>query len=247
VKQQLTKIFLYKNNSQKQNKFLDLCVEITKNNICSGFEFCILDENNFENYIDSNLLKQNSNKENIYFHKNYIASSVLYTHGGIFIDSDVIITKQFYNQLKLLEKKQLVFGGNTYLNFSTSFWMAQKKSFILSELINKYNLYSSVINEDVENNILLETVNIYDDLISIIDAEKSGYLMEKTLFGVTGKYIYQKLYFSDSTNIEDFFDNFNGIVKLDNEFTPDIYKNMNRDEFLKQDILLSKIFKNLLT
>ena len=80
----------------------------------------------------------------------------------------------------------------------------------------------------------------------VLDCEESGYLMEKAMYGVSNSYLYKKYYFSDICSIEDFIKITKGITFLQTNNTPKIYNKMSEDEFLKQEILLSKIFRVLL-
>ena len=82
--------------------------------------------------------------------------------------------------------------------------------------------------------------------IMVLDAEKFGYVMEKTLFGVSGNYVYKNCYFANDVSVEEFFENTKGIVRLNHTLTPIVYQKMQIQEFLEQDILISKVFNKLL-
>ena len=76
----------------------------------------------------------------------------------------------------------------------------------------------------------------------MLDAEKDGYLVEKALFGVSSNYLYRDFYFSNKYSLDDFFLKTCGVSALRNSATPKEFKLMSEKEFLKQDILLAKLF-----
>lgn len=241
MKNQISKIFIYRNNTQKQNLFFNLCIEVIKKNCINSFEIHIINNQNIKNYIDKNLLdKINSHKKRPSLE--FLFFCVLYCNGGIFLQPEIILTKDFFYQLTLLNHFDLVFFAESLEQISKNFIMANKYSIVLTKLINNKSNFSDSF-ENITNNIK----NNYANKIIILDNEKSAYLMEKKLFGITGKLIYQKCYFSNIVPFSDFWEKFNGILSINSKYTPKEYQNMDKQEFLKQDILISKIFNKLLS
>lgn len=240
MKNQVSKIFIYKNNAQKKSLFSDLCTEIIKKNIPNSCEIIILDTKNIKKYINKNLLKK-INKTQTQLSFDFLIFCVLYCNGGFFLKNDVLITKKSELFCELLSKFDLVCFENTLTKTSTNFLIANKNSNTLQKIICDKSNYNSTF-EDIINKIQ----DNYPNNIITLDNEKSSYLMEKRVFGVTGKFTYQQCYFSNTISLLDFFENFKGIVLLNEKYTPKKYKNMPKNEFLNQDILISKIFNKLL-
>lgn len=241
----LHKIFVYKNNAPQNDIVINLCEKAIKSAISNDYELCVLDKNNVANYIDFELLNFDSNKINLStFNKDYLFLCILYCNGGIIIEPDVILTKDFSEIFNLLEPCDLVVFGESFSKISKSFFMANKKALVLKELINNY-----VLNTKNTYNICLEVeINkLNNPKIVILDSEKTGYEIEKTIFGVSGDYIYKNCYFTSGVTVDEFFESTRGITKLKYPLTPTKYKNMKINEFLKQDILIAKIFNKLLS
>jgi hypothetical protein len=58
---------------------------------------------------------------------------------------------------------------------------------------------------------------------------------------------YRKFYFDNTISAQTVLDNNQGILCLHNSWTPEKYRQMSINEFLKQDITLAGIFKSLFT
>jgi len=124
--------------------------------------------------------------------------------------------------------------------------MAKKNSDILRLLmdkrknLNKNDIFSW-------SKILADCNDDFDfNKIVVLDAEKNGFLGEKSLFGVSGSYIYQNCYFKNIVELQEFLQVFQGIVALEESWIPDKYQKLTQEEFLEEDLLISKIFKTLL-
>ena len=81
------------------------------------------------------------------------------------------------------------------------------------------------------------------DEILLLDSEKYGYLAEKSIFGITGKHIFQNYYFTNKCPLDEFFTTTKGISFLQEYYIPEIFQKMSKSEFEKQNILLTKILK----
>ena len=88
--------------------------------------------------------------------------------------------------------------------------------------------------------------NIQQEEVLLTDNSICSYKMEALSEKITAHKQYLDYYFSPKYSVEHFIKNNKGICALNNSQTPEKYKKMSESEFLKQDILLSKIFKVLI-
>ena len=241
----LKKIFLYKDNARKNDVVTELCEKVIKTTIHQEYELHILDEENIKSYINFDLLEIDSNQFDFkIFNKDFLFLCIMYCHGGIIIYSDTVLSKNFSDIFILLDNVDLVVFGDCCSKIYEGFFMANKGALILKNLIKKYLTYTK---NNHDGSILeIATNDLNTSEIMILDAEKFGYTLEKTLFGVSGNYIYQNCYFTNGVSVGEFFENTKGITKLQHTLAPIEYRNMPVEEFLNQDILLAKVFNKLL-
>ena len=246
-------IFTFLNPTEKTPDYIKLCLKTWHK--YAPAEYCIvtLDNQNLKNYIPPELLNKNiidnisANYSDLIYE--YIAAAVLYCNGGIFLSPGIIMTDKFSPPEILLSKFEIVLYGNSKAAPSPGFMMARKNASILEELLRRLAFFSYLPETDnYKPFTLLKDMLKEDNSLSaiVLDCEESGYLMEKAMYGVSNSYLYKKYYFSDICSIEDFIKITKGITFLQTNNTPKIYNKMSEDEFLKQEILLSKIFRVLL-
>lgn len=243
---------LIKNNENKKiytfigdkglSPYLSLCIKTWRKNIPEDYEIVKLNSKNLSDYIPNNILPDPTRASSSFSHFfDYIASAVLFCNGGIFLSPEVIMTQSFYSSglldESLLEKTDLVlFGREKGREICKGFMMANKGSKIL-----KYFLESK---DNISLSELLRGTS--EGHVISLDAEDSGYLMELAMYGVFSEYIYQRYYFTNIGSTKDFFKASRGITYLNSAWTDEKYNKMSENEFLKQDILLSKIFKSII-
>ncbi len=237
--------------------YLDLCLQTWKKYTPDSYEIIFLTLENFYEYIDSSLLNllnlKNLRKPEFNNFSNLvcdcISTAVLYCNGGIFLDTDTIMTNKFRTSDILLKKYELIVYGNCAKRICPGFIMAQKNSGILEELLRQLSFYMYLPENDNYKRTDALTALIKEspnEKIIILDCENQGYYAEKAMYGIFNSYLYKKYYFSDIGTVQDFLSVTKGISALHNSMTPDEYKKMTKEEFLNQNILLSKIFKTLL-
>lgn len=250
MKQQQTKIFVYKNNAPKYNIYWDLCLDALKNNISNDFELHILNKENIHKYINHEFLNKDFINKNELCIKDldYLKFCILYLHGGIFLDGETIINKDFSPYLNLLNNFDLVVFGESANKLHKGLIMANKNAPILKNIILRQDFYLNKTDINYFSTLAIEDVLKYYDTTSyiVLDTEKSGYLMEKAMYGICNEITYNNCYFSNDIKLNEFFEKFSGVVALKKEYLPQNYSKMNKKDFLKQDILISKIFKNFL-
>lgn len=248
------KIFVFK-DEEYNLPYINLCLKNLKRYLPSGFELIILDEKNVYDFVDfefrNDKILDSKNKicgafkDNYY---NYVKALVLYHNGGLFLDADTIVTEKFDIPFELLGVANLVAYLDGVENVCSGYLLANKHSPILEELIRRYQIdfylqQNCFFVEKNKNFILNDVINNFNKSdVVLLDAEKNGYLIEKTLFGISSAHLYRDFYFSNKYSVDDFFSNTCGISALKNSETPEKYRIMSENDFLKQDILLARLF-----
>ena len=246
------KIFVFGLYTQTIPPYLNLCLKTWRKNLPDGYEIIFLNENNIYDYIPAKFLPLMHTESNCilraYFYE-YISAAVLYYNGGIFLDRDVIITEKFLPPDILLSRYNLVLYGNSAFDICHGFMMANQYCPLLKELMNRLVLLlKNPAPRNFKKNEVLKNV-LKDYLLQdtlVLDAEETGYCMEKAMYGVFSSYLYNRYYFTDIGNVEDFCNVTKGITALNDSFSPEKYRQMSEKEFLNQEILLAKIFKVIL-
>lgn len=246
-----SKIFTFLNDTDHP-PYLNLCIKTWHLNKPENYEIKILNNDNLHEALPKDALakfqKQTGQCSFPHF-IDYLAALVLYHNGGIFLDADTIFTQKIDTNDVLLNSTDLVVFAQNKKDICSGYMMANKDSAILEEIIRRYEFASYLpINNNQKRNFIISDAAKEFSLNDILylDCEDCGYLMEKTLFGVSSDYIYKKYYFYDICSTSDFFKNSKGITALRNTITPDNYKKMTEQEFLSQDILLSKVLGRIL-
>lgn len=237
--------------------YVNLCLKTWENNIPKDYKIEKINRKNLFKYIpekflpDSLYAKCRVEKECSFpYFYDLVAAYVLWLHGGIFLDADTIMTDKFEPQEALLEATDLVVFSDGINNVCPGFMAANKNSEVLEELIRRYKFAAFLpVNPKTPRNFIFnDTIADFssNDVI-LLDCEDYGYLMEKSMYGIFNEYLYKKYYFTDVCSTADFFENSKGLTALHNSMTPEKFKKTEEKEFLNLNILLSKIFKNILT
>lgn len=244
--------FLEFDENVQMPAYIYLCLKTWQKYLKNDYKIVILNSKNIEKFISKSLLPDISKLKQRYpFPRfcDYIAALVLYENGGIFLDADTIITEKFKDEEVLYSHCDTVLYSNSLYNVSPGFMKANKGSLFMEELIRRYRFdtHLSMAFDPHRNYIINDVIKYFDkEHITLIDSEKSGYCMEKAMYGVWDDYLYQNYYFSSLDSIEDFLKTTRGITALRNSVTNKRYKEMDVDEFLSMNFLLAKIFKVIL-
>jgi len=197
-----------------------------------------------------------------------IRVAILEKYGGIWMDMDIIITN--YNFMKNIFGYDLAFFGNSHEKTpAIGFIYASKNSKIIKEwLINiikrvsifkkfhtsKYKDFSKISNlykwDYLGNGILNQLLKKANEKqFIIIDWVKTNAIPERNIFQTNkGDFgiieAYHNLYFLPGDPKKILYNN-PGIIFLHNSWTEKKYKYMSRNTFLKQNIMLSSLLKNI--
>lgn len=241
ISNQKKKIFTYF-EEEKIYSYLNLCIKTWQKNISDDYEVVKLNSKNISSYIPQNKLPDPTRAKCSFLHfLDYVSAAVLFYNGGIFLSPEIILTNNFCEKIlvdeTLLQRTDLVlFSRSQKHEFCSGFMMANKGSKILGKYLKSFETQS--LSEVIKDVNLREVI--------FLDPEECGYLMESSMYGVYNEYIYSKYYFADICATEDFFKTSKGITCLNSSWTPEKYKKMSEQEFLGQDILLAKIFNEIM-
>lgn len=247
---QYNKIFTFINFENIIPPYINLCIKTWELNLQKDYQIIVLTPENIDRYIDKKFLtKSVVNPVNPYSpaYCDYISFLAIYCNGGIFLDADTIITDGFNPDFNILNDYETVFFGRNN-KIIPGFIMSKKNSKILEEFILRYRIEYHLPSIKRKRNILINN-QIKNSVLKnflIIDNSHSAYKLELLLEDNNKNNKYKDYYFTSKYSIENFLKNNKGIAALQNSITPKKYKNMSETDFLKQDILLSKIFKVLL-
>lgn len=242
------KIFTFINFEKCVPPYINLCIKTWKQHLQNDYQIIILTPENLHQYIDNRFLTDFlTNPAPPYSPAlyDYISFLVVYCNGGIFLDADTIVTDGFKPDFSLLNNYDTIFFSCNN-KIIPGFIMSKKYSKLIEEFILKHGFEhclrfkarSANINALIKN-------SLYKNFL-LIDNKLCAYKLESLLCESFTGNKYKEYYFSTKYSIENFLKNNKGIVALQNSKTPVKYKKMSEAEFLKQDILLSKIFRVLL-
>ena len=247
MKKTRKKVFTFLQTESLEPAYLNLCLKTWEKSFSADYEIIPLSVQNLRNYISEKNFKivKNITPEVI----NYIKACVLYSNGGIFMDTDTLLLKEFYLPEEMLDNYATVVFGNSPVSACLGFMMAQKGSIVLKEYITRLERVllqqeqTSSNGNEIFNDMLSEG---YNSKVLVIDAESSGYLPEKALYGVVGENLRAQLLFSSNVDAEDIYNNTKGIVSVHCKKISEEYLNMDEDEFLSQNTLLAQILNKCL-
>ena len=262
-------IFTFWEPSTNVPGYLQLCVNTWKKNLPNS-NITILDYSNLHKYLNSSIIsKILFKKMTLPIQADAIRVAILEKYGGIWMDMDTIITNnQFF---KNVFRYDLAFFGNPQTKIpAIGFIYATKNSRIMKEwLINikkkvsffkelffrkEYDKLSNLyIWNYLGNEILNKLLQKAEEKEFIIfDWVKTNATPESNIFHIgpkmgfkKAKEAYIKLYFYPG-NPQNIIYNNPGIILLHNSWTENKYKYMSKIKFLKQNILLSSLLKQLL-
>jgi len=254
--------------------YLLLCLETWKK-VFPEYEIIILDYKKTKKFIGKNLFL-NIICENMTMplQADAIRVALLKKYGGIWMDIDTIaINNGFLSNLKGFEMSMLGFSKPHTQNLA--FIYSTKNSTIIEEwlrqIIIKVKIYKNAINEMKTKKKINETFwnninawnylgnGILDNLVKNISFKKFYRLDNNELNVFPELYFlknsansalsmvekYKQFYFTDG-DAKKILNKSKSLILLHNSWTPLRYKNMSKNEFLKQKIMISKIFRILL-
>lgn len=239
-------------NGTKKPSYIELCHKTIMRN-CNDFNIHLLDEKTIHNFLP-NLRRDLDNKLSIPQKADYYRYQLLYTYGGIWLDSDIIVFKSLEPLMEKLDKYDYIGSGCNDNNCNKTGYPKPSNWMMISKKNTKFmkmciDESDRIINSSKDINyhklgreLLWKNINIlkrsgwdYYHLSSIC--------MERDSKNV--KYRNNRLISNEEV------DN-----KCNNQYLVPIYntapgfpkwfKDMNEDDHLKNNILFSKLLKKAL-
>ena len=257
------KIFTFWEPKDKLPGYLELCLESWKKYI-KDCEIVMLDYSNLDNYLNlKEFDKAFSGTFSLTQQSDAIRCAILNKHGGLWLDCDTIITSDKINDFLNTEKPFTLIGNHI------CFIKAEKDCSILNEWekevqnriteSKKVNLFTKIFhNREYKkikswdyfgNSILSSILNGNEEFYSIDKYQnkifpEQNYQTENNIKLKATKN-YRHFYFYNDFSEYALQDNC-GIICLHNSWTPEIFREMTKSEFLEQKNTLSGIFKTIL-
>lgn len=268
------RIFAFWEPKENMPEYLKLCVETWKK-FLPDYEVVILDYSSLgdwlgEDYFDKSLYEYYPLAQQA----DAIRCALLQRYGGIWFDVDTIITSPKFSDFLNIESELIMTNTNIgfiIANANTkilNIWLRgiMEKIFV-QRLSKKYKILKYIIK--FINKSYYKKMNSWDCLgNSILDPyfkkyrnTKYFYSIDrtqcKTLPEITKRQseniqisaieAYRQFYFSNGEDYSDYaISETSGLICLHNSWTPEEYKAMSREEFLQQDITLTKLLRKIL-
>jgi hypothetical protein len=241
--------------------YIKLCI-LTWQNIFPNNTIIILDYVNLYHYLNPSLISKILCKNmKMKVQTDAIRVAILKKYGGIWMDADTIVTnssflKRFYDY-----KYELV-----TLSYHIGFIYASKHSIFISKWLKKIlkgvNIYKKALSRNLTKKQYkyLNGASYLGNLIFnpiVKECKGKEYLtinsykmfaFPEIIFikdNLSRRTKYKMFYFSRG-NPKKIIDNNQGIIMLHNSWTPNKYGKMSEEEFLKQDILLANLLRQIL-
>ena len=243
--------------------YLQLCIKTWKKSL-PEYEIKILDYKSVKYYLGETLFDSIiCKKMSLKIQSDAIRVIMLKKYGGIWMDTDTIITNGSFIE-KLKNYELVMIGDEKYKNQHIGFIFSYANSTILTKwsdkIINNIKYYNQLKSNSNKSSILNKWNYLGNGIINPIvrnitgkkffrlDKYKMNAFPELNFFlnssmNVIDKY---KLFYFQNGEPELILKEVKGIIMLHNSWTPLNYKHMSKNEFLKQDILLSKLLRKIL-
>ena len=263
-------IFTFWEPKEKMPGYLLLCIKTWKKYL-PDYEIKILNYKSVKYYLGESIFSSIiCPNMTIPIQVDAIRVALLKKFGGIWIDADtIILNRSFFEKLNNFELIMLgdvktkipnigfIFAANN--SYLINNWLKSiiqkvklyKKNIITNE---KNFIYQTSFNESISwnylgNGIINQLIrNITGNKFLLLDRKKMQAFPELIIFKHSSENMiqkYQRLYFQKGDpqlvlKLSKY------IILLHNSWTPSKYKTMSEEDFLKQDILLSKLFTYIL-
>ncbi|MFI3242244.1 MAG: capsular polysaccharide synthesis protein [Alphaproteobacteria bacterium] len=249
--------------------YIKLCIK-TWEKFLPDYKIIICDYNNLNQYLDEYTIKKIlCKKMTLVMQSDAIRAALLCKHGGIWIDTDTIITSpNFFNEIKKAKccmigrkKENVMYGAFIYTQQPYTIFMEKWYNAVVDK-VKIYRFYrqfkwifrkkhKQTKNWDYCLNSIIDPLStqISEPDFLCIDQDEINALPEflspMQQEGLSRLEVYEQFYFQKGKANKVLDDN-KGIILLHNSWTPQKYQQMSKEEFLNQDILLSNILNNLL-
>ena len=268
----IKRIFTFWEPHQKIPGYLRLCIKTWKK-VLPEYEIIILDYNNIKYYIEEPILSNIlCKKMSLKIQSDAIRVAILKTFGGLWLDLDtILLNKQFlfgFNNYDLV-----MFGSQKEKQQHIGFIYSTKNCSIMNDwlegITRNVKIYKKFLNNNRNINdsglknffrkkyswnylgngiidlILKNTTNKH---FLRLDKYKMNIFPEiKNLDNISfnHRYKYNNFYFRKG-DPKIIINESKGIILLHNSWTPNKFKKMSEKRFIKQDIILSKLFAQIL-
>lgn len=263
-------IYTFWEPTEKIPGYLSLCIKTWKKYL-PEYKVIILDYKKSKYYLGDKLFNSIVSKNmSIMVQTDAIRVAILNKFGGIWMDSDNIVTNGKF--IKSFHNQELAMIWDKYVSYPfIAFIYSTKKSCIIKQwldiIIDRVQNFTNVIsnrentttwlklNEDVNqwyflgngiiNNLIKNVskekfIGIHCDDIQVFPELK---LVKNDSLNFREKY---ELYFFNKGDPQPVLNTAQDFIFLQNSWTPPKYKQMSEKEFLNQDILLSKLLAKVL-
>ena len=258
-------IFTFWEPREKIPGYILLCIKTWKK-FLPEYQIQILDYEKVKKYLGKELFSQIICKNmTLPIQADAIRVAILKKFGGIWMDADtIILNEELFKRRTIFDL--IMVGDEKTKTQNIGFIYASKNSKIinewLKEIINKVRIYKENMINPILDNLEMHKSwsylgnNIVNRIITNaktkeflrLDRNKLSAMPELNLYknySQAQKYKYNLLYFRRG-DPKIVLNKAKNIILLHNSWTPFKYKSMSEQEFLSQDILLSKLLSNLL-
>ncbi len=265
------RIFTFWEPKENLTGYIRLCIKTWEKHL-PEYEIVVCDYDNLKNYLPKKVVKAIvCKKMSLAMQSDAIRSALLKYHAGIWMDADTIITTS--SVLSELDKSnctmigrksdEVIYGAFIYTRKPNCDFMNEwfkaclshirlfRKARIFKKIGLCKKLYKKTRNWDWCSNAII------DPLAKKMNS-KEFYCVDKNELNALPEYTeneilknedklknYQEFWFKQG-DYQSILSENKGIILLHNSWTPIEYKKMDEDQFLKQDILLSKLLKEVL-
>lgn len=258
-------IFTFWEPHDKIPGYISLCIKTWKK-FFPDYEIKILDYKSLKDYIPEELFFNIIDKNmSLAMQADAIRVALLKLYGGLWMDTDNIIING--NLIKMMLNYELsMIGEEKYKIQYIGFIFASQNSSILESWLKKiiYNVktYRNILKNDNKSlkkklfrgnylgNAIIDPIlkNISNKKYLRLDSNKINCFPERVGVKHTFKdneFLYKNFYFQKG-DPQTILNNTKFIILLHNSWTPSKYKKMSENEFLKQDIRLSRLLSKVL-
>ena len=251
--------------------YLSLCMKTWKKYIPSEYKIVILDYSNLRDYLGIKLFNLILCKDMTFaMQTDAIRIAILNKYGGFWMDFDTLILnskfiKMFYGSDFIMFRQSKPYNkhysGFIYASSNSTILKAYFKAIIYKVRLYKYRLllyrffhnkYFAKLYEESRHWSYLST-SIIEDLakntsekeFKHIEIDNAYALPDLTILEGPSKERYNNFYFSSVNNMP-IIKKSKGVLLLHNSWTPEKYKMMSEDQFLRQNIFLAHLISNAL-
>lgn len=266
-------IFTFWEPKEKIPPYLQLCMETWKKYL-PEYKIIVLDYNSVEKWLPNFCSADLCDSYGLAQQADAIRCALLSKYGGVWMDCDTIITSDKIREFLEIDAEVIMIEvhiGFIIAKKKNSFVMRNwnlgiKKHRTWKFLFKYVKFIRDFINKFLPKLSMYIRYNNWAYLGNIPLAAVLRKANKKQFYSIDKeKYkLLPEVNYSKENNIEDYFvDNYkkfyfekelseyaldgnNGIIYLHNSWTPDVYKEMSKEEFLKQNITLAKLLNKVL-